>query len=446
MLVAFLLSACAPPADGCVTERPSAPVFDEGPGLPAVCDALARGLCTQWARCGCASGAESVDACTARIEDACTSWTQTDDVRAALASGVLAESGREERALVDAITSGTSGCDPLDVDLSGIVFGRIPMLAPCTEIRGAFEPCEPRARCVLYPFGGPNGEAPGTFCEPGGVVPLVSRGMPCIPHAACSPTLRCARVCGGGYYDGVCVERVGLGERCETTDDCSAGLCAPDPHTYDFEWRGRCVAAGAGLVGDPCTLDAQCASGRCRLEAPRSNWFRAGTCQPLLGDGAPCFTAAECSSGACLRRVEGPRAAPCPAGEVCDAADCTCSELGLVGRCGSPLPLGALCGPELGPCATGGFCPPMGIDEICQPAPPPSRHVGEACDDVDRCVEGTCSGGVCRAPLRSLGESCAQPSECASAACLAGACAPAVCVPTIGRGRFRNPAPVLTPR
>lgn len=79
-------------------------------------------------------------------------------------------------------------------------------------------------------------------------------------------------------------------------------------------------------------------------------------------------------------------------------------------------------------CGDGLYCAPQSLTCAFQ------RRVGQSCDSLSACVEGTwCKGdfhsgqGVCTLQVEE-GESCADPQACAPAMCDTGVCTPGVCV------------------
>ncbi|MDW8247149.1 MAG: matrixin family metalloprotease [Sandaracinaceae bacterium] len=131
--------------------------------------------------------------------------------------------------------------------------------------------------------------------------------LPCIPGGAssCPEGLRCQAGLEAGC--GSCQPAKPLGESCETSEDCASRLCA--------------------LQGDRSFCTAFCDA-----EAPCPDGFR---CQPIdamsavcVADrrslGEPCTSDAQCASGRCISFASGPRCAqvcdefhPCPDGYRC---------------------------------------------------------------------------------------------------------------------------------
>jgi hypothetical protein len=108
-----------------------------------------------------------------------------------------------------------------------------------------------------------------------------------LPGQACTDSLPCT--VGATCTNGTCVAPtvVGEGEACDAKHRCA--------------YRSYCDAAKcvrASLLGEACTSDRVCASGRCDT----------GKCVPLEDDGASCTAPSQCSSGQC---VDG-KCAPLP--------------------------------------------------------------------------------------------------------------------------------------
>ena len=167
----------------------------------------------------------------------------------------------------------------------------------------------------------------------------------------------------------------------------SPGLCVS---TGGCE--GTCVGLGAGDLDleEPCTDDAQCATGAC--------------IDP--GDG----------ERRCLQRCQGD-AAQCASGEVCAAGAGACGACVDESLVSGPRGFGEPCG-SAGDC-TSGLC----VDDVC------SRS---CVNDVDCSGTFHCAGSVCRSgPAGDQGAPCASDASCLAGRDCVGD--PAVCaIPCTG--------------
>ncbi|MEO8548710.1 MAG: hypothetical protein ABI678_02005 [Kofleriaceae bacterium] len=159
------------------------------------------------------------------------------------------------------------------------------------------------------------------------------------------------------------------------------------------------VIAGAGLAGDSCAQNLECASGACGTT----------TCP------------GQCCVGSCVTRTP-----PAAKGEPCATRPCearlACDNTKV---CVDLFPVNAACTSYLD-CADGLLC--LGDPGFCKPAP----HLGEACPDggcADLAAE--CRAGTCVA-VGLAGDPCPTGDECASFyTCVTGACVapPAMATP-----------------
>jgi len=198
----------------------------------------------------------------------------------------------------------------------------------------------------------------------------------CLSGEACAAT---PGACGGCVAAGIVVGSRGLGEPCETPEDCGSGLCFMDE--------------GLSYCSRECTGDEACGEGfHCR----------SGTCArgPRGGIGSGCVENADCGEGA-LCAHSGDRSwctsfcGECPDGFECVAAgdSMVCSpSAGLVGEacevnedCVSNLCIDSLagrvctrlCGPD-NHCDPGLECVRTsdGLRAVCSPPPPPPADGG----------------------------------------------------------------------
>jgi hypothetical protein len=139
--------------------------------------------------------------------------------------------------------------------------------------------------------------------------------------------------CASGRCEaGTCEERVALGEKCDSADDCNAPLACHE---------GACRGV-AGFEG--CGKPEQCVTGRCEAGKCQEQVTLGDTCDSnddcrspltcfqgfcLVPIGQKCTHPSQCVSGSCLNQVCGrgvvlcPR---CPTGTVC-----------VEGRCETPF-------------------------------------------------------------------------------------------------------------
>jgi Cys-rich repeat protein len=266
---------------------------------------------------------------------------------------------------------------------------------PGTEGRAFGEPCADTAQCLsalcldgyctmtcppANPLGVGEARAPcpaGYYCDDVGCGEGECRrgspgagatGAPCASDGDCA-TAHCALIGGAGVCLAPCDPGV-LGA-CAATETCTPGPTAA---------CGACLC-GAGLFGDRCAGDADCAFGRCLAPA----------------DGAPAQCTTECASGRCpvgaaCRTVADPAGGPplqicvaegLPLGSACTAhGDCQS------GRCVTYYDrrycargCGGACG-----CPSGLTCTALGAGTtLCLPSGAPTDPAG---------LEGGCG---CRA-------------------------------------------------
>lgn len=242
------------------------------------------------------------------------------------------------------------------------------------------------ARCVTE---APEQQLPARTCSTGNVclLDICTRridlftacdplGVPCVEGAVCSP-------------EQVCEAPRAEGEACTDDTHCREGLfCTVD---------GLCEAPEPGLLdGDLCGPDLPACGGTCSVCRPDAQG--ALRCQDRGGQDAPCLALNDCQA-----------AFFCEAGQ--DAGPSHCTRYGAAGAaCDGQTP----CGPGL--VCTAAL--PPGVDA----GPPPvdagpdgpscrSRPgIGEGCDAVYRCIEGTCWDGVCLAG--DVDEPCNNDNQC----------------------------------
>jgi len=214
------------------------------------------------------------------------------------------------------------------------------------------------------------------------------------------------------------------GDKCTSGDKCSAGKCASgtpqscndsNPCTADTctAATGACAyppSAGGCSDGDACTLNDQCAAGKC---SP-------GTAK-VCDDANPCTTdSCTTSSGACLYSNNG---------KTCDDGNpCTVSDFCGLGKCsGSKKDCNDnnVCTQDS--CDVKSGCVNSAVAAVCSD--------GDPCSVKDACVAGKCKGtpncddgNPCTDDVCTPGVGCKYPYNNApcgpGAECFAGACEP----------------------
>lgn len=448
----------------CVNHAPTRPIAGgDGPSFDEICAGVAHSLCDQWQRCGCDDGSGSVElvACRGRASSRCARFIGGDDVEDALARRTVVRSGAEIAAFMAELSAATEGCVPVELDLSGIVVGTIADLSPCTDISGAFTECLDGSSCQRWPLAGPGGAPPGRYCARDESVtgPTQRLGERCNGYSGrgCGPGLRCAPVCGGEQFDGVCVDLAPLDGTCRWASDCASGSCSlpAGSDAYHYAQRGQCATPGVLGIDTPCTSHEACESGFCDRGLARSaTIIVGGRCADPRPLGDECSASIECASGACTDfRVVGVRrcslsGVPCFTGTECTSeADDGCILAAERGTCGLPLADGETCSAAID-CASGWCTSADGGGPTCA-ARPTDLPLNAACDVDDQCAEGRCVGYRCAPPLAALDEACTSWRDCESRSCVAGRCAAEVCSARIdptGHGAYWRMPPVLTPR
>lgn len=200
-------------------------------------------------------------------------------------------------------------------------------LAPAAAPIGA--PCRHGADCATDRCAAEVATASGVAWRGGTCTELCDAGAPCPAGATCvalaDGTGRCAAACSdaldcrAGY---VCSRAVGAClPDCRLGWDCGERL-ACDPAT------GACAAPRREL-GEPCVLDADCASERClpQHRTARGLAWRGGSCTRRCGRGHPCPDGGACvalADGQSLCATSCDEAADCRAGYVCSPAVGAC--------------------------------------------------------------------------------------------------------------------------
>jgi V8-like Glu-specific endopeptidase len=325
-------------------------------------------------------------------------------------------------------TGGPETCNGVDDDCNDLVD------ETCTPLGSL---CTSDDECV----GGLCGDTPsGRVCT-----------QPCDPlrpALGCPPGLYCAGMSG---CDGLCApgaavpEALGYGRDCTRNEECASLLCAnpgdgrqrcltPCRGDAGMCFAGEVCSAGAGAcgacvaseivrgargLGEPCTVDGECASASCFDD------------HDVLYCSRTCATDAECGAGFHCRGTDCARGARegigggCVANEDCADPDGTgplgaiCAERGGVSWCT------AFCSGDAA-CPPGFSCVPAGGAMVC--APTGGALVGEECLVNPDCLSGLCIDAghglvctrFCDAETRcSAGFECVRTGDGRSAVCVA---------------------------
>jgi len=424
----------------CVSGPASVPAIDSsGPDLDALCPAVANALCAQWARCDC--GVVDLEACSGSVLAECVEFVDPDGVRGAIAGGRMGWSGSQARVFLNELETATSGCAPVDLDLSRLGVGRVPDFEPCTQVSGAFTECTSGSACESWFLGGPFGAPSGTYCgaDQGLVQEWQRAGERCSQRypSVCMDGLRCAPVCGTDGNDGVCATELAIGEPCDGwLDECASGFCETPTRRMGSS-EGRCAPLFVVADGQPCVWSASCASHHCTAGVADR-----GVCAPLIADGEVCQVDWHCESGLCKDdasvRIQQCQedGARCAGASDCPGSVCVTSTGGI---CARPAEAGETCS-EAQECISGGC-----EDEMCTAR----VELGGECQWWStQCVTGACVGSRCQLDEQPIGAPCERRDLCASGSCVAGACAPAVCTARVdptGHGYYRWHPSFLTP-
>lgn len=167
---------------------------------------------------------------------------------------------------------------------------------------------------------------------------------------------RCLEPCEGEL--GACLD----GEVCAANPGSCNG-CVP------AEW----VLSDRGL-GEPCETGEECRSGNC-LEDRDATY-----CSRDCADDEDCPSEYHCRADACVRGRRGGIGAPCVQNGDC-AAGSFCATLGEVSWCTS------FCTPSGEECPESYECQEAGGASICVPV---ERVLGDRCVSDDECISGVC--------------------------------------------------------
>jgi hypothetical protein len=286
--------------------------------------------------------------------------------------------------------------------------------------------------------------APTYYCGAGGqCLPQRTQAQTCDLAAGANCLVAGCRVCATGHCtDGVCCDS----DCTDGCQDCATGTCTMRASgSIGRASCGQYLCAGQTSCATSCGSDGDCVGGG------TTTFCIAQTCQGQLPLGAVCKGAGDCASGhctdgvccdddckgACHSCVLAGKQGTCsiPVGEDPEgdcAGEGACSGVcGAAGTCERPG-VSTRCGMCLG-CDGNGHCgavPAAGTDDRCTPVDCGAQPVGdcwhyvarasatagacaapglcatspaEACDvamadDGAPCGQGSCQGGVCRAP------------------------------------------------
>lgn len=183
---------------------------------------------------------------------------------------------------------------------------------------------------------GDHSQCASTLCRGSDTATCGTCGTRAALSAPCSTTSDCepGLVCAATSTIKVCVARVGVGDKCDSSHVClapavcSAGVCAPpaspgaacDPSLkncnggagyYCHDQKAKCAAYAVAAQGEACGYfdgdRVACAYGStCKLTGGGK-----GVCQPIAVDGGSCSASDQ---------------VPCLAGAVCDGGVCAVRE------------------------------------------------------------------------------------------------------------------------
>lgn len=267
------------------------------------------------------------------------------------------------------------GSGPSDCTVTGCPSGQECVDGSCRTITGDGTVCSPcmgptecggaADYCIRYPDGagycgkactndsncGPSEMCFGTDGAGSQCIRVIAGRPSCAsaPPPGCSTDSDCASTERCNTSTGNCeprpVDRAGLGEPCETNDDCNSGVCLARPEgsacTQSCDWLdptscpggfycngtaagscgpGLCLSgsAGAAALGEACAVDTDCATLLC------SSGLCGSPCIPDGAAGCPegytCQVGVVMGCGAC--RVASALGEPCDTNEVCASRMC----------------------------------------------------------------------------------------------------------------------------
>jgi hypothetical protein len=188
-----------------------------------------------------------------------------------------------------------------------------------------------------------------------------------------------------------------IGARCTSNSECESGLCDPDSHA--------CV----GPQWMSCTADEQCLSRKCEI----GPYMVSGVCAGVRGE--PCGDDADCASSSCDKasgQCRGRQSEPCTDDIECASGSCDVARGVCTGKQADPCKedidcASGTCDPDRGACS-GDAGDPCDGDEDCASA---------YCDSGVHLFEAT-SSGTCRGGgMGQRGAPCRKNADCVSNAC-----------------------------
>lgn len=325
------------------------------------------------------------------------------------------------------------GMPPPDCTETGCPAGQECVGGSCRPITGDGSVCSvcmnsgdcggPADFCLMYPDGvGYCGRACNSAADCGsdvcadlggtrqcirvdGRTPDCSSGpmLECTSDTDCEPSERCN---ASGACEPRPTDRAGLGEPCETSDDCNSDLCFAGVCSSTCDWLDV-TSCPSGFFCDG-TATGSCGSGLCLAGGAGSTAY-GGRCT----EHTDCNTLL-CAEGTCsipctpMGAVEG----ACPAGSAC--------QVGVIPTCGACKEVGRT-GDE---CDSNEDC----ASRLCAETSDGRTFCTEVCADNADCPSGyacTDAGGtsVCVPPLDGMippgavGADCMDNAECDSRLC-----------------------------
>jgi hypothetical protein len=159
------------------------------------------------------------------------------------------------------------------------------------------EACANNAQCAANNCDRGIGTGNTDVCMP-------ARGAGAIGELCSSDTQCSSGNCDGLYLDahrqwipGRCAAKFTLSHSCTTNSHCASGWCDRGNGTGGTD---LCMPApDAGMIGDPCTQHAQCASSSCSAQFDAYHRWTPGVCLAKRALGLPCTSNSECVSNRC---------------------------------------------------------------------------------------------------------------------------------------------------
>ncbi len=410
------------------------------PSSPGRCQPLARGTDPE-EECPGAEVCDGRRRCVRPLGAPCASAKQC--LSAACTDGVCCEHGEcgglcracNVDGLEGICASLPAATDPDDDCPGALVCGWNercvgPVGEPCSEDADCLNGTCRDGVCCATDCGGAcqrcNGQRPGQ-CEP---VVLQPDADTCSGASSCDAAARCRLVVG---------QPCSVDAECES-GQCTDGRCCEEAchspcRRCDGDRAGHCeVVAGAEDPGTCAGTMACDASGACKPKAGQLCWTNEDCASGHCVDGVCCDTACLDSCAACDRIGDEGTCGFLPAGSDPDG-DCASAQARCDGAGGCRLVLGARCasGSDCASahCTDGVCCREPDCAGPCntcntQAAPGSCALVPRGSDPSGRCPGlAVCDGsGACKLPL---GESCTQGGDCLSGRCVDGLCCNEAC-------------------